>query len=510
MRRGKIRLPIGGVLVAALAVTPLGGCAASRQVAGPASLGQPSSVAAAPTRPTVETPAESAASSRSAPVELIAHVATRPPEFSAEEVSPAEVVAPSSEPGRGQADVDALFAEADALRVEELVALVEQRNPSLAALYAAWRAAAARYPQEIALDDSMLDVMAAPESFSATSPVPESWSVQVSQQLPWYGKRAYRGGVASAGARAARWEAADGHLQIGLAARLAYADYAEAHAALALNESELRLAQEVHDAALVKYETNQAPQQDVLQAAVELAETRRRQLELGRQRSLAAARINALLHRHPAARVPEPEALPTSASRPPELDPLLAWAVARHPDLAAQAAKVDAARAAYCLAVREYYPDLDLYGRYDRYWFDREQQWSTGVALNLPVRLDRRRAAVSEAAANVRAAEAEYEARVASVRYDVAAARERLRELSDVLTLVEAELLPAAERNAQSARAAYETGRGSFLPLVEAQRQWLSYRRELVATAAEYARQRAELQRAVGSPIEEAPPAARN
>ena len=41
------------------------------------------------------------------------------------------------------------------LSVEQLVAEVQARNPSLQAASAAWRAAAARYPQAVSLDDPM-------------------------------------------------------------------------------------------------------------------------------------------------------------------------------------------------------------------------------------------------------------------------------------------------------------------------------------------------------------------
>ena len=48
------------------------------------------------------------------------------------------------------------------LSVEQLVAEVEARNPSLQAASAAWRAAAERYPQQVSLDDPMFTYMVTP------------------------------------------------------------------------------------------------------------------------------------------------------------------------------------------------------------------------------------------------------------------------------------------------------------------------------------------------------------
>ncbi|MGA8616653.1 MAG: hypothetical protein WB760_34140, partial [Xanthobacteraceae bacterium] len=50
------------------------------------------------------------------------------------------------------------------LSLDALLAAVEQRNPSLEGMIAAWQAAAQRYPQAIALDDPMFQFTLAPTS----------------------------------------------------------------------------------------------------------------------------------------------------------------------------------------------------------------------------------------------------------------------------------------------------------------------------------------------------------
>lgn len=394
---------------------------------------------------------------------------------------------------------DGLFAGSGPLGSLVLAELVQQRNATLQAMYAAWQAAAAKYPQEISLDDPMLDLMMAPASFASSSDVQESWSVQASQKVPWRGKLAWRGHIANANTRAAAFDAADSRLEVESAARIAFADYLEADLSLTLNEREEKLLVELRAVAAVRYETDRGQQQDVLQATVELADVKRERVTLVRQKRVAAARINALLHRPPAAYLPDPLHESSPRAGIPSSEQLLALAIQNRPDLAAQGARIDAEWGANCLAVKEFYPDFELYGRYDKFWFDPEQQASMGVKLNLPVRRDRRRAAVQETLARISRANAEYEARIDTIREGVQTARERLIESSRIVKLFREEIIEAAEQNVASARASYEAGKIDFLTLVSAQRQLIDFLQKQIEAQAEYERQSAALDRAVGS-----------
>lgn len=396
---------------------------------------------------------------------------------------------------------DNLFAGQDTLDAATLARLVEQRNSSLQAMYASWQVAAARYPQEVALDDPMLDFMMAPASFAGNSNVQSSWAVQGSQKLPWNGKREARGNMATRNAQAAAWDVEDARLQLTLASRVAFADYLLAHRSQELSSDEIKLLTELKAVALTLYETNQSPQQDVLQAQVDLAEARRRGLEATRAHRVAVARINTLLQRPPRAPLPVPSGIDTPASTLPDGDGLLALALHQRPDLSARAARIAAEQATYCLAVREFYPDVELYGRYDRFWFDQEQQGSVGIRLNLPVQRDRRRAAVEEALAGIARMRSEYETDVAKIQFDVESALARVQESQQITELYSGEILKAAEQNVASARAGYEAGSVDFLMLVSAQRQLIDSRQRLNEAQAEYQRQIAELELAIGAPL---------
>lgn len=307
--------------------------------------------------------------------------------------------------------------------------------------------------------------------------------------------------MASQNAQAAALDVEDTRLQLTLASRVAFADYLLAQRTRELNNTEIKLLTELKAVALTRYETNQTPQQDVLQAEVDLSEARRRGVEATRAHRVAVARINTLLQRSPRAPLPPPSEIDPTVESLPDDDDLAAISLQQRPDLSARSARIAAEQAAYCLALREFYPDIEIYGRYDRFWIDREQQGSVGIKLNLPVQQDRRRAAVEEALAKIARMRAEYEAEVAKVQFDVQAASARVQESRQTTKLYSAEILKAAEQNVASARAGYEAGSVSFLTLVSAQRQLIDARQRMNEAQAEYQRQLAELERAIGAPL---------
>jgi outer membrane protein TolC len=383
-----------------------------------------------------------------------------------------------------------------------LVAEVLKRNPSIPAMVAAWQAAAQRYPQVISLDDPMFGAMLGPGTFGS-SDVDFGWMLEASQKVPWPGKRPLRGRVAQAEADAAFQEIEDSRLRLAEAAKLAFFDYFLVRRELEINADNVRIMQEFRNIAQTKYESNLVPQQDVLQAEVDLADLARRRVELERMDEVARARINTLLHRVPDHALPAPPQQIDLADGLPPAETLRQLALERRPDLTAQAARIRAEEAALELACNEFYPDLEFIARYDSFWqpAERDLRPQVGVNLNLPIQRDRRRAAVAEAIAKITQRRAELEQRIDEIQNDVQASIARVNEAKRVVALYNDSILPAAQKNIESAQAGYVSGRVDFLRLIEAQRQLISYREKQYEAVAEYHRRLAELERVLAGPI---------
>ena len=140
----------------------------------------------------------------------------------------------------------------------------------------------------------------------------------------------------------------------------------------------------------MKYENNQVTEQDVLQADVELAEIQRRRLELERMYRVAVARINTLLRRNPddrraagagAAGRRGRSAAGLAAARDGRWCSGPIWPRLR--------ARMRTEEAAVQLARKQYFPDTEVYGRYDSFWQPAATQGDlrgqVGVNMNMPI-----------------------------------------------------------------------------------------------------------------------------
>jgi outer membrane protein TolC len=370
-------------------------------------------------------------------------------------------------------------------------------------MVAAWQAAAARYPQVTSLDDPLFGGTLGPASIGSKE-VDFAYRLEVSQKYPFPGKLALRGQSALAETSAAGQEVEDVRLQLVESARNAFYDYYLVYRALAVNEEGLRLLREFRENAETRYRAGLVPQQDVLQADVEIGRQRERQLLLERLRQVAIARLNTLLHLPPDLPLPPPPAEVRLGEALSEAHVLRAGALARRPDLRALADRIAAEEAALGLAHKEFYPDFDVMAAYDAFWQPREKDLRPmlGVRLNLPVRKARRQAAVTEAGARVWQRRAELDRLTDQVNYEVQQAYAQVSESEQTVRLYDQTILPAARENVRAAQAAYVTGRIPFLSLIEAQRNLVELRDRYYEALADYHRRRATLERVMGGPLQ--------
>jgi outer membrane protein TolC len=399
---------------------------------------------------------------------------------------------------------DGMFAGQRELTVDRVVDQVMARNPSIDAMASAWRAAAHRYPQVVALDDPMFMGMLAPASLGSNLVEP-AYVVGGSQKLPWHGKRAARGRVAQAEANAAFQDMQQTRLEIAEAARLAFYDYFLVRRELELNQENRVAVQQFRDTAKSRFESNLVSQQDVLQADVAIADVDRRLIELGRMNRVAIARLNTLMLRPPDAWLPPPPAQISlgAAPAPPEL--LRNMAVQQRPDLAALAAKMRAEQAAVTVAEKEFYPDVEVYGRYDSFWQPAATQSQlrpqAGVNMNMPIYRQKRYAALHEAQFRFAQRRAEYQQKFNDIQYEVQTASEQIQQALQTANLYSQKFLPAAEENVRVARTSYNVGQINFLGLIQAQQQLIMLREKQQEAIADYYRRQAELEKVVGGPL---------
>jgi len=393
---------------------------------------------------------------------------------------------------------DRLFEGFEHLDREALIARVLERNPTVRAARYAWRAALERYPQVTSLDDPMLGAGVAPRSIGSST-VDDAPKFDLSQKLPFPGKLALRGEAALAEAEAASHDVEAVRLRLATMASQLFDDYTLAARSLAINAQHVALLEDFQQIAAVRYEAGEASQQDPIKAEVELTHALHREIVLSTTQRIVAEQINALLHRTPSHPLPpasDRNLVPTDL--PESADQLIEQALASRPERAAAAARVTAEQTKVDLARREYFPDFTLVGSYNRLWQEPDLQPFVGVQFNVPLQLGRRKAAVNEAKARLVSARSQQNAIEDEVRLAVQTGVDRLEEAHHVEHLVRDRLLPAARDQVDAARAGFETGRNSFLALIDAQRNLLNTELGYEEALANLGRRRADLDRALG------------
>jgi outer membrane protein TolC len=391
-----------------------------------------------------------------------------------------------------------LFEGTVHLERRELVALVLERNPSVHSARYAWRAALERYPQVTALDDPMLGVGVAPRSIGSST-VDDAPKFDLSQKLPFPGKLRLRGEAAMAEAEAASHDFEAVRLRLATMASLLFDDYYLAARSLEINLEHVGLLEEFKGIAASRYEAGEASQQDPIQAEVELTHALHREVVLETARRVTAEQLNALLHRPPRSTLPPPPLrIPVPADAPDPAEALIDQALVDKPELAAAVARVGAEESRLGLARREYFPDVTVTGSYNRLWQDEDLQPFVGIQFNVPLQLGRRRAAVAEAEARLEGARSHRLAVEDDVRLAVQVGVDRLAEARHIEQLYRDRLVPAARDQVAAARSGFETGRNSFLALIDAERNLLNVQLGYEEALANFGRRRAELDRARG------------
>ncbi len=374
-----------------------------------------------------------------------------------------------------------------------LIRAVLARNPSAAAAQAAARAADARASGAGAFGEPNLRTQLAPQSLWDGPRT--GYRLEIAQSLSGWGQRALARSAARSDADAARFALAALQLDLALGASQLFDDSYLASRSLAVNATYRELVEALRSASLARYEAGEISKQAPLAAELEAARLEHREVELRAQQRIAAAQLNALLHRAPEAALPPP---PEAIAQPAVEALLSAAPEAGRPELEAATARAKAREAELKLARRERFPSVLLMAGYDAMWDEPEMRPMLGVELALPLQRARRRAALAESEALRDVALREREGAESESALAVAIARERLAEAHHALGIVRDQLLPAARDRAEAANTAVATGRGDFGEAIEAERSEyeaeLAVEEALVATS----RRSAELLRALG------------
>ncbi|HVR61852.1 MAG TPA: TolC family protein [Polyangia bacterium] len=389
----------------------------------------------------------------------------------------------------------------EAAHLTDVLRLALERNPGLAEEEARARAAAARGRAAGHLPDPELKYEQWGVSLARPYGLDRADTVMVGlrQMFPAWGARAAgaRGAEeeaarATAGSRAHRQELAG---QV----RQTYAAYARADEELRLHLEHVGLMAHLLELARLNQRTGHGSLQDTLRMELELTRLHTDVARIEREHRSSRAMLNTMMDRAPDAALgpPDPLAPPAevdAAALERGVDDRRAEIGAAERALARSQALADAAwRAAHFPTVSV---GLD-------YWYrplsaESHHAYGAMVAINLPWLTgrgtDEARAAEQLVAADEHALAAARNA----AHFQLQDAATRVRAAQQSFLLVEGQLLVQARRGFEAARAAYTTGAGDGVALLDASRLFLQARIERLQALAELVQGQAELERAAG------------
>ena len=385
------------------------------------------------------------------------------------------------------------------LVLPELIQEVLARNPELVAARRQWEAATNRITQALSLDDPILSVQLwnFPQNFNVMQTQNNIFGL--AQNLPFPGKLALKGNVASRSAEMTEQSVRAKERELVARLKQAYYDLFLAQKAVQIHHEQVELVRQFVEIANAKFRAGKGSQADVLKAQVELSLLFQHLPVLEQRRETAEAMLNTLLDRDPAS----PLGLAQEPSQRPlenPTDDLHRLALNDRPEIKAAELDVQRNEQSHALAQRQYYPDFNVaFQRFQN--FHADNGFGAYVAMSIPFAFwtkPKYDAGVQEAAAAVAVARAQQQTVENMTRFQINDLLAKLRATDQMATLYRTTILPQAGQSLEAAQVGYRAGKAGFLDLIDAQRAWRGFQLEYFTALVDRQHRLAELEQVVG------------
>ena len=340
-----------------------------------------------------------------------------------------------------------------------------------------WKAATYRIPQARSLPDPMVMVGYQNEGWNQYTfgkMEGAQWMYSVAQMFPFPGKRGLKGEMAARDAESIEASYRAVRLRTITAVKELYYDLFRAYKDIDLVRDKTSLFTRIEAAAIARYSSGMAPQQEVLMAQTEKYMLIEKETMLNQKLQSLEAMLNTAVGRHvnaPLGRPSEPAPTPFSHS----MDELLAAANERSPELQARARMIASADARVGMAKKEYYPDVTLAASVFKKTGDFEDMWSVTATFNIPLYFGTKKAAVLEARSLTRETTHELEAGKLMIASGIRDNFTMLTTAGKLMDLYKNGMIPKTYQDIESAMAGYKTGKVEAITVINRLKALLDY-----------------------------------
>lgn len=396
--------------------------------------------------------------------------------------------------------------------LSHLIATAVANNPELKSSQARWRMFANKAQQAGNLEDPMfmfkLQNMLAREPLVFNKDPQSAKVIGISQQLPFWGKRALQKEVAKYEGESYKWANEERKLELIRMVKETYYQLWAVEKFSGIVDKNLRILGDFVTIAESKYSVGQGVQQDIYKAGLEKSKMLDMQINLRQQRKSLEANLNYLLSR-PGTTAIGPIADFELPQPPLSVEQLNQAAYENRPQIKSLISLANKGEASHRLARKEFYPDFNLSFEYMfREAVSTEMvsdpgynMFTVGVTFNLPFQQARRRAMLAESTSETNMAMEELNGLKNNISYTINDTLAQLERRSKLIELYKGGIIPQAEQSLESAIISYRVSKVDFLTLLDGRMSLFNYERELYESQAEYMMKLAQLEAAIGTDL---------
>ncbi len=362
------------------------------------------------------------------------------------------------------------IASDEALNLQDLVDEALKNSPEILASQYRVSASQHRIPQAKSLPDPMFMFGYQNEGWRRYTfgEMPDAqWMFSASQMFPFPGKLSTKGEMATKESESLG--ASYDSLKLKLIAKVKelYYDLFFAYKDIDIIRDRTALFSRIEDAALARYSSGMAPQQEVIMAQTEKYMLFEKE-EMQRQRIQSfEAMLNTTIGRNvnsPLGRPIEPSYVPHVR----RLEELVTIAYENSPEIKSKKKMIEAAEAKVKMAELEYYPDFTINaGYFNRGGGQFEDMWSLTTTINIPIFYKtKQKQAVNEARASLSEARHELEATKLMIASNIRDNYSMLKTAENLMVLYKDGLIPKTYQDFEAAIAGYVTGKVEAITVI--------------------------------------------
>ena len=376
----------------------------------------------------------------------------------------------------------ALVARSQSPEREDLRFLIIEalsHNPDIAADLAKMDAAGARISQAGSLDDPELRVMQKEmPGFEFSRAM--ATSVEFMQMVRFPTKLSLQSDIAAVRAEHSHHEHLENVLAVIRQLKTSFAELWYARVSLSINREDQDLLQQIVKVAQTQYAVGKVPQSDVLKVQIELAKVRAEEARLRQKETSAASMLRALLNRESSTSVGVIE-LDSLVEVSIPVETLVSYALANRPMLVHDSLSVQESSLMTSLAKQEYLPDFTFAVEYMKFAEVPRSRWSVSAGISIPFApwtLGKAASRVEEAQSELRQMDAAFQSTKNMVESGIHDSYARQKAAAVLVRTYTGELIPQTRQSLESTLAEYQTGRTSYLMLLDSYRVYQMVRRD--------------------------------